>query len=411
MYMNNNDYEMFNLIRLEKRRQNNHLELIASENIVSKDVLNAQGSILTNKYAEGYPSKRYYGGCQIVDLIEECTKNRLKKLFNVKYVNVQPHSGTQANMAVYRALLKKGDAVLSMGLEFGGHLSHGSSLSFSGQDYQIFHYGVNKITEKIDYEEVKFLAHKYKVKMIIAGASSYPRIIDFSKFREICDEVGALLFVDMAHIAGLVATKNHPNPCDFADIVTSTTHKTLRGPRGGIILSNNEEIMNKINKTIFPGIQGGPLMHVIAAKGICFKEASTKEFKIYINQVLKSSKKLAKEFMNKGYHVITNGTDNHLVLIDVKEKIGINGKKAEEILDSINITVNKNMIPFDQEKPYFTSGIRIGTASLVSRGFKEHDMVQIVNIINKAFINYENPKIMKELKKEVMSLCKKYPII
>ena len=404
------DEEVYKAILDERTRQEEHLELIASENYVSNAVLEAQGSIMTNKYAEGYPKKRYYGGCENVDVVENLAKERLKKLFDVKYVNVQPHSGSQANMAVYRSLLSYGDKVLGMALDSGGHLTHGYKLSFSGQDYESYSYGVNLETEEIDYDEVRRLALEIRPKMIIAGASAYPRFIDFKKFREIADEVGAYLFVDMAHIAGLVAAKLHQNPCYYAPVVTSTTHKTLRGPRGGIILTNDEELAKKIDKIVFPGTQGGPLMHVIAAKAVAFKEALDPAFVEYQKQVVKNAKALAKSFMDLGYHVISKGTDNHLLLIDVKSKCGVTGKEAETILHSVNITTNKNTIPNDTEKPFITSGIRIGSPAITSRGLKEDDMLEVVRLIDKALTNSKDEAVLKEVKNDVIKLLARYPL-
>ena len=377
------DERILEYLECETKRQHDNIELIASENYVSENVLKLQGSIFTNKYAEGYPSKRYYGGCENVDKIEELAIKYLQKLFGCKYANVQPHSGSSANMAVYRALLDKNDKVLGMNLSHGGHLTHGHKINFSGIDYQIVGYDVDCETELIDYDKLMELAKKEKPKMIIAGASAYSRIIDFKKFREIADSVGAYLMVDMAHIAGLVAVGLHPNPVEYADVVTSTTHKTLRGPRGGIILTNNEEIIKKINKVIFPGIQGGPLMHVIAAKAQCFYEAIQPSFKTYQEQVLKNIKALSDTLKEKGYNVVTGGTDNHLILLDVTS-IGLTGKVAEEILDEINITVNKNTIPFDKNSPFVTSGIRIGSPAMTTRGLKEDSFTEIANIIDDA---------------------------
>lgn len=404
------DLEIFEAVQKETNRQQYHLELIASENFVSKAVLEAQGSVLTNKYAEGYAGKRYYGGCEYIDEVENIAKDRLKKLFNVKFVNVQPHSGSQANMGAYRAILKPNDKILGMALDHGGHLTHGYKLSFSGQDYQSFFYGVSSETEMIDYDEVERIALEVKPNVIVAGASAYPRQIDFKRFKEIADKVGALLMVDMAHIAGLVAAGLHQNPCDYADIVTSTTHKTLRGPRGGIILTNNEEIAKKVDKNVFPGIQGGPLMHVICAKAVAFKEALSEEFNEYQNQVIKNSKVLADTFIKLGYHVISNGTDNHLLLLDVKSKTGLNGKHAEELLGRVNITVNKNTIPNDTEKPFLASGIRIGTPAITTRGFKEEDMVEIAQLIDKTLNNNENDDVLESVKEDVISMCKNYPL-
>ena len=397
-------------LRKEKKRQQENIELIASENYPSKDVLKLQGSILTNKYAEGYPGKRYYGGCEYVDIFEDQAREYLKKLFGCKFANVQPHSGSSANMAVYRSLLEKGDKVLGMNLSNGGHLTHGHPMSFSGQDYEIYQYDVDKETERIDYEELEKQALEIKPKMIIAGASAYSRIIDFKKFREIADKCGAYLMVDMAHIAGLVAAGLHPNPMDYADVVTSTTHKTLRGPRGGIIMTNDEELAKKIDKTVFPGIQGGPLMHVIGAKAQCFYEALQPEFKEYQKQVIKNTQTLSDTLIKNGFRVVSGGTDNHLILVDVKSKAGITGKIAEQVLDSIHITVNKNTIPNDTEKPFITSGIRLGSPAMTTRGFKEKEFVQVGNIISKALINYDNKKVLKELSKEVLELTRKFPL-
>ena len=397
-------------LRLERRRQEENIELIASENYVSKDVLKLQGSVLTNKYAEGYSGKRYYGGCEYIDMFETKAIEYLKELFGCKFANVQPHSGSSANMAVYRALLNHGDKVLGMDLSNGGHLTHGYKLNFSGVDYTIVSYGVDNQTEEIDYDMVREIALKEKPKMIIAGASAYSRIIDFKKFREICDEVGAYLMVDMAHIAGLVATGLHPSPVPYADVVTSTTHKTLRGPRGGIILTNNEDIAKKINKVVFPGIQGGPLMHVIGAKAQCFYEALQPEFKVYQKQVVKNIKAMSDEFIKLGYHVVSGGTDNHLILLDVKSSVGVTGKDAEEALDSIHITVNKNTIPNETESAMTASGIRIGSPAMTSRGLKEKDFIEIARIIDIALKNLNNKKIYKELKERVKNITKKYPL-
>jgi len=395
---------------LEKKRQENNIELIASENYVSKDVLTLQGSILTNKYAEGYPDKRYYGGCSYIDIFEKKAIEYVCELFDVKYANVQAHSGSSANMAVYKALLNVGDKVMGMNLSQGGHLTHGHPINFSGLEYEIVSYNVNKDTEEIDYDEVREIALKEKPKMIIAGASAYSRIIDFKKFREIADEVGAYLMVDMAHIAGLVATGLHPSPIPYADVVTSTTHKTLRGPRGGIILSNNEEIINKVNKIIFPGIQGGPLMHVIGAKAQCFYEALQPEFKEYQLQVIKNIKALSKSLEEEGFRIVSKGTDNHLILVDIKGSIGITGKEAEKLLDEINITVNKNTIPYDLESPFKTSGIRLGSPAMTTRGLKEEDFVKIGKIISKALKERDNEEVLNSLKEEVLYLTNKYPL-
>ncbi len=396
-------------LKLERKRQEENIELIASENYVSKDVLTLQGSILTNKYAEGYSGKRYYGGCENIDMFENRAIEHLKNLFGCKFANVQPHSGSSANMAVYKALLNVGDKVMGMNLSNGGHLTHGYKLNFSGKEYEIVSYDVDAETEVIDYEALRELAIKEKPKMIIAGASAYSRIIDFKKFREICDEVGAYLFVDMAHIAGLVAAGLHPSPIPYADVVTSTTHKTLRGPRGGIILTNNEEIAKKIDKTIFPGIQGGPLMHVIGAKAECFYEALQPEFKEYQKQVIKNIKAMSDEFIKLGYHVVSGGTDNHLILLDVKS-VGSTGKEAETLLDKIHITVNKNTIPKETEKATIASGIRIGSPAMTTRGFKEEEFVKVAHIIDKAIRNKDNEEVLKELTKEVLELTSKHPL-
>ena len=402
------DYELIKALRLEKKRQERNIELIASENYVSKSILKLQGSILTNKYAEGYPNKRYYGGCQYIDIFENKAIEYACKLFECKYANVQPHSGSSANMAVYRSLLERGDKVLSISLPEGGHLTHGSAVSFSGKDYEIVSYSL--VNEVLDYEEIEKIAMKEKPKMIIAGYSAYSRSIDFKKFREIADKCGAYLMVDMAHIAGLVAGKVHMNPCPYADVVTSTTHKTLRGPRGGLILTNDEEIIKKINKTIFPGIQGGPLMHVIAAKAQCFYEALQKDFKDYAKNIVNNAKTMANEFIKNNVKVVSGGTDNHLMLVDVKTSFGITGEVAEKTLDKIYITVNKNTIPNETEKMMVTSGIRIGTAAMTTRGLKEKDFVQVADIIIKALRNYDNKNVLNELKKEVVTITRKYPL-
>jgi glycine hydroxymethyltransferase len=390
----------------EKNRQRDNIELIASENYVSNDILELQGSIFTNKYAEGYPGKRYYGGCENVDDIENLAIEYVCKLFNVKYANVQPHSGSQANMAVYRALLNHGDKIMGLNLSHGGHLTHGHKLNFSGMDYEVVSYNVDNYREVIDYDKVREIALKEKPKMIIAGASAYPREINFKKFKDIALEVGAYLMVDMAHIAGLVATGLHMSPIPYADIVTSTTHKTLRGPRGGMILTNREDIIKKINKVVFPGVQGGPLMHVIAAKAQCFFEALQPEFKEYQLQVIKNIKTLEKVLKEEGIRLVSNGTDNHLLLLDVKNSVGITGKKAEEVLDKINITVNKNTIPNDLESPMVTSGIRIGSPAMTTRGFKEEEFAILGKIICKCLKNYDNEEVLKELKEEVLELTR-----
>lgn len=384
--------------------------MIASENYVSKAILKLQGSILTNKYAEGYPGKRYYGGCEYVDIFESKAIEYACKLFGAKYANVQPHSGSSANMAVYRALVSPGDKVLGMSLAQGGHLTHGSKVNFSGKDYDVIGYEIDPTTEKLDYDKIEKLALLEKPKMIIAGSSAYSGKIDFKKFREIADKVGAYLMVDMAHIAGLVAAGLHENPVLYADVVTSTTHKTLRGPRGGLILTNDEEIIKKINKSIFPGMQGGPLMHVIGAKAQCFYEALQPEFKEYAKNIIKNANAMAEEFKKNGVKVISGGTDNHLMLIDVKTSFNLSGKEAEHILDSICITVNKNTIPFDTETPNVTSGLRIGTPAMTTRGLKEEDFREIADIIIKVLRNPGDKKLLKECKNEALAITKKYPL-
>lgn len=400
------DKRIREILDKEKNRQRDNIELIASENYVSNDILELQGSIFTNKYAEGYPGKRYYGGCENVDVIENLAIEYVCKLFNVKYANVQPHSGSQANMAVYRALLNHGDKIMGLNLSHGGHLTHGHKLNFSGMDYEVVSYNVDNDSEVIDYNKVREIALKEKPKMIIAGASAYPREINFKKFKDIALEVGAYLMVDMAHIAGLVATGFHMSPIPYADIITSTTHKTLRGPRGGMILTNREDIIKKINKVVFPGVQGGPLMHVIAAKAQCFFEALQPEFKEYQLQVIKNIKTLEKVLKEEGIRLVSNGTDNHLLLLDVKNSVGITGKKAEEVLDKINITVNKNTIPNDLESPMVTSGIRIGSPAMTTRGFKEEEFAILGKIICKCLKNYDNEEVLKELKEEVLELTR-----
>lgn len=404
------DYELERALKLETKRQQNNIELIASENYVSKAILKLQGSILTNKYAEGYPGKRYYGGCEYVDIFESKAIEYACKLFGAKYANVQPHSGSSANMAVYRALVSPGDKVLGMSLTQGGHLTHGSKVNFSGKDYDVIGYEIDPTTEKLDYDKIEELALLEKPKMIIAGSSAYSGKIDFKKFREIADKVGAYLMVDMAHIAGLVAAGLHENPVLYADVVTSTTHKTLRGPRGGLILTNDEEIIKKINKSIFPGMQGGPLMHVIGAKAQCFYEALQPEFKEYAKNIIKNANAMAEEFKKNGVKVISGGTDNHLMLIDVKTSFNLSGKEAEHILDSICITVNKNTIPFDTETPNVTSGLRIGTPAMTTRGLKEEDFREIADIIIKVLRNPGDKKLLKECKKEALAITKKYPL-
>ena len=404
------DPELWQAIENEGVRQQNNLELIASENIVSKGVLAAQGSILTNKYAEGYPNKRYYGGCEFVDVVETLAIERAKELFGAKFANVQPHSGSQANTAAYLALIEPGDTVLGMDLSAGGHLTHGSPVNFSGKTYHFVGYGVDPTTEVIDYEVVRILAREHQPKLIVAGASAYSRTIDFAKFREIADEVGAKLMVDMAHIAGLVAAGLHPNPVPYADIVTTTTHKTLRGPRGGMILTNDEELAKKVNSAIFPGIQGGPLEHVIAGKAVAFKEALDPSFKEYAQQVVKNAKAMVDVFNNEPKARLVSGdTDNHLLLMEVTG-FGLNGKEAEHLLDSVNITVNKNSIPFETLSPFKTSGIRIGTPAITSRGFKEEDAAKVAELIVKVLSNKDDADVLAQVKQEVKNLTDKYPI-
>lgn len=397
-------------LRKERKRQEDNIELIASENYVSNDILKLQGSILTNKYAEGYPGKRYYGGCEYIDVFETQAINYAKELFGALYANVQPHSGSSANMAVYRALLNHGDKVMGMSLSNGGHLTHGHKMSFSGKDYEIVDYDIDPETEEINYDEIERRVLEEKPKMVIAGASAYSRTIDFKRFREICDKVGAYLMVDMAHIAGLVAAGLHPSPVPYAHVVTSTTHKTLRGPRGGLILTNDPEIAKKIDKTIFPGIQGGPLMHVIAAKAECFYEALQPEFKTYQENVLKNIKVLAETLSNEGFRIISGGTDNHLILVDVKSGCGLTGKDAQNLLDRIHITTNKNTIPGDTESPMVTSGLRLGSPAMTTRGFTEADFEQVGHIIASALKNSDNEEILENLEKEVLELTSKYPL-
>lgn len=404
------DRKISSLLRKETQRQEENIELIASENYVSKDILKLQGSILTNKYAEGYPGKKYYGGCTYIDEIENLAIDYACKLFHVRYANVQPHSGSSANMAVYKALLNIGDTVLGMDLSNGGHLTHGHPMNFSGKEYNIVSYTVDKESGIIDYNELRNIALETKPKMIIAGASAYSRMIDFAKFREIANEVGAYLMVDMAHIAGLVATGLHPSPVPYADVITTTTHKTLRGPRSGLILTNDEDIITKINKTIFPGIQGGPLMHVIAAKAQCFYEAMEPSFKDYTTNIIKNAKALSKTFINNGVKVISGGTDNHLMLIDVKSSFGITGKEAETILDKINITTNKNTIPNDTESPFKTSGLRIGTPAMTTRGFTTEDFEEVGIIIIEALRNKDNEEVLDNLRKQVLRLTSSHPL-
>ncbi|AVQ29927.1 MULTISPECIES: serine hydroxymethyltransferase [Fusobacterium] len=404
------DKEIYDAIEAEKKRQNEGIELIASENFVSESILEAAGSVMTNKYAEGYPDKRYYGGCECVDIAEKLAIERAKKLFDVKFVNVQPHSGSQANMGVYKALLNIGDTILGMKLDHGGHLTHGKNVNFSGKDYNVCSYSVRKDDEHIDYEEVERLAMEVKPKLIVAGASAYSRTIDFKKFREIADKVGAILMVDMAHIAGLVAAGEHPSPIPYAHVVTTTTHKTLRGPRGGVIMTNDEEIAKKIDKAIFPGIQGGPLMHIIAAKAVAFKQALEPEFKEYQKQVVKNAKILAEVLNAGGLRVVSGGTDNHMVLIDVKANKNLTGAQVEKALGKAGITVNKNGIPYDTEKPMVTSGIRIGSPAMTTRGMKEEEMKQIANFILQVVDNIDDDKKLTEIREQVKELCLKFPL-
>ena len=400
------DELIYELVEKELDRQRNGIELIASENFASKAVMEAMGSYLTNKYAEGYPNKRYYGGCHIVDEVEEIARERVKKLFNAEHANVQPHSGSQANMAVYFSILEPGDTVLGMDLSHGGHLTHGSPVNFSGKLFNFVSYGVDKKTEVIDYDVVRKLALEHKPKLIVAGASAYSRIIDFKKFKEICDEVGALLMVDMAHIAGLVAAGLHPSPVPYADFVTSTTHKTLRGPRGGLILCK-EKYAKQLDKNIFPGIQGGPLMHIIAAKAVCFKEALAPSYKTYMENVVDNCKALSDELIKHGFNIVSGGTDNHLILVDLTNK-DITGKDAENVLDSIGITVNKNTVPNETRSPFVTSGIRIGTPAVTTRGFNAEDMKEIASIINDAISNTDiNVELLRN---RVKGLCDKHPL-
>lgn len=408
--MNNNlqavDNEVYEAINQELGRQRNKIELIASENFVSKAVMEAVGSVLTNKYAEGYPSHRYYGGCEYVDIPENLARERAKAIFGAEHVNVQPHSGAQANMAVYFSVIKPGDVVLGMDLAHGGHLTHGSKVNYSGKTYTFVSYGVSPATYMIDYEDVRNKALEHRPKIIVAGASAYPRAIDFKRFREIADEVGAYLMVDMAHIAGLVAAGLHESPVPYADFVTTTTHKTLRGPRGGMILCK-EEFAKAIDKAVFPGIQGGPLMHVIAGKAVCLKEAMSEDFKEYQKQIIKNAKVLAEELMNRGVNVLSGGTDNHLLLLDLRN-LNITGVEAETRLDEVGITVNKNAIPFDPEKPSITSGIRIGTPAVTSRGMQEDDMKVIAECIYLTLTDFENAK--EKIKNKVNTLTSKYPL-
>jgi len=402
------DPKIYNAIQDELSRQRSKIELIASENFVSEAVMEAQGSVLTNKYAEGYPGRRYYGGCEHVDVVEDIARDRVKELFGAEHANVQPHSGAQANMGVYFTILEQGDTVLGMNLSHGGHLTHGSPVNFSGVQYNFVEYGVDEKTHLIDYNDVRQKAVEHKPKLIVAGASAYPREIDFARFREIADEVGAYLMVDMAHIAGLVAAGLHPNPVPYADFVTSTTHKTLRGPRGGLILCK-EEFAKKIDKAIFPGLQGGPLMHVISAKAVAFGEALEEDFKTYAQQIINNAKAFASALKEEGFSIVSDGTDNHLILINVKE-MGLTGKVAEEALDSVGITTNKNAIPYDTESPFVTSGIRIGTAAVTSRGFGEEDMKEIASIMSLTLKNVEHESKLAEAKERVEALTSKFTL-
>ncbi len=410
MSLQQNDSTIFAAIEKERNRQHQTLELIASENFVSEDVLEAMGSVMTNKYAEGYPGKRYYGGCEFVDVAEQTAIERLTKLFGAKYANVQPHSGAQANLAVFYALLQPGDKVMGMNLSHGGHLTHGSPVSISGKWFDIVSYGVREDTQLIDYDELEAIAKKEKPKLIIAGASAYPRIIDFERFRKIADEVGAKFMVDMAHIAGLVAAGLHPSPIPYADIVTSTTHKTLRGPRGGIILTNDDELIKKINKAVFPGIQGGPLMHIIAAKAVAFNEALQPSFKAYAKQIIDNAQTLSETLKKEGASLVSGGTDNHIVLLDLRPW-NLTGKVAEKLLEEAGITVNKNTIPFDPESPFVTSGIRMGTAALTTRGMKQEEMVKIGEVIAAVLKSNGDEDILKQAKETTKAICDAFPLV
>ncbi len=404
------DFEIAEAISKELKRQREHIELIASENFVSRAVLEAQGSVLTNKYAEGYSGKRYYGGCAYIDEVENLAIARACELFGAKFANVQPHSGSTANMGAYGALLSPGDCILGMSLDAGGHLTHGYDRNFSGKLYKSYFYGLDE-NGYIDYNEVERIAAEVHPKLIVAGASAYSRSIDFKRFREIADQVGAYLMVDMAHIAGLVAAGLHPNPMEYADIVTSTTHKTLRGPRGGLILTNDATIAKKVNSYVFPGIQGGPLMHVIAAKAVAFKEALQPEFKEYAKQVIANCKALAEELKSLGYQLVSGGTNNHLVLVDIFGSVGLTGKQAENILYSVNITCNKNAIPNDTQKPTVTSGIRLGTAAITTRGFTEEQCRMVAHWIDRALRNYQKEEVLSQIKQEVLQLMENYPYL
>ena len=415
IFSNNNtikdyDSELWASFQHEAERQEDHIELIASENYASKRILEAQGSLLTNKYAEGYPSERYYGGCENVDIAENLAIDRAKELFKADYANVQPHSGSSANAAAYLALLQPNDTILGMSLDHGGHLTHGSKVNFSGRNYKSIQYGLHPETHDIDYDQVRSLAIEHKPKLIIAGFSAFTGIIDWKKFREIADETGAYFLVDMAHVSGLVAADLYPSPVPYADVVTSTTHKTLRGPRSGIILAKaNEEIEKKLNSAVFPGSQGGPLMHVVAAKALCFKEALDPEFKIYIKQVMDNAKTMAETIMSNGIDIVSNGTENHIILVDLRSK-GITGKDLERVLGSVNITVNKNSVPNDPASPFVTSGIRIGTPAATTRGFKEEEIIQVANWISDIINNFDNEELQKTIKEEVHKLTSNFPV-
>ena len=404
------DSELWLSFQKEAERQEDHIELIASENYASKRILEAQGSLLTNKYAEGYPSKRYYGGCENVDIAENLAIERAKELFKADYANVQPHSGSSANAAAYLALLEPNDTILGMSLDHGGHLTHGSKVNFSGRNYKSVQYGLHPETNDINYEEVRSLAKKHKPKLIIAGFSAFSGIVNWKKFREIADEVDAYFLVDMAHVSGLVAADLYPSPVPYADVVTSTTHKTLRGPRSGIILARaNQEIEKKLNSAVFPGSQGGPLMHVVAAKALCFKEALNPEFKLYIQQVMQNAKVMAETIISNGIDVVSNGTQNHIVLVDLRNK-NITGKDLEKVLGSINITVNKNSVPNDPASPFVTSGIRIGTPAVTTRGFKEKEIIQVSNWICEIINNFDNEELQNKIKNEVSNLTNNFPV-
>ena len=403
------DSELFQIIEKEEGRQRYNIELIASENFCSEEVQKAVGSVLTNKYAEGYPGRRYYGGCLYVDEAEELAKKRACAIFGADHANVQPHCGSSANMAVYRAVLQKGDRILGMSLDAGGHLTHGYKLSFSGSDYEVYSYGVDKETETINYDEVERIAKEVRPKLIVAGASAYARFIDYERFSQIAKEVGAYLMVDMAHVAGLVAAGLHPNPVPYADFVTTTTHKTLRGPRGGMVLCK-EEYAKQLDRAVFPGIQGGPLCHVIAGKAVCFYEAMQPEFRDYQRQVLANAQVLCRTLKEEGFRIVSGGTDNHMVLVDVKNSVGVTGKQLETRLDEVNITVNKNAIPFDEERPAYTSGIRLGTPAMTTRGFREEEFVKVAHWISRIAHNIEDDTVRDEVKKEVSELMERFQV-